>query len=161
MDKVSKTLNLLESRGRFLDPEFKITEQLIEEYQVSYGIGKQSKGNKQLNKKLATLNLLKRKNLKLPANKIPEGWVYVISNPAWEAVKIGKSINVKERLKEMQTYCPIRGFKVEHYIYSVRALEVERQVHKNLEKYRLKGEWFAVSAEEARKEIKRVCDVIG
>ena len=66
--------------------------------------------------------------------------VYVIYNPHSEAVKIGYSTDIENRMAYIQIYnpCPL---ELLHVIEGV-GIGVEREMHRNLEKYRIHGEWF-------------------
>ncbi len=145
-DKINKALRNLMSRD-LLEGNFDITEELVQQYIIAYGVGKESSCNKKINKKLAILNLIKYKRINgVPYNLIKEGWVYIMNNPAWEGFcKIGRTLDKKEREASMQTYSPFRDFNIEHYVYSPNAKKLESNVHKRLAKYRQKGEWFELS----------------
>jgi hypothetical protein len=159
-EKIINTLLKLESIGLISSSgDFEIDDVLVSKYQEIYGKGKETKGNSEINTKLAILNLLKYKKGSKRASDIPEGWVYVVSNPLWKGVKIGKAIDVRDRVKTMQTYAPAE-YALEHYVYSTKALQVEKHVHRELSDARIRGEWFNISPLEAFKIIKRVCDVI-
>jgi hypothetical protein len=74
--------------------------------------------------------------------------VYVI-NGEHGRVKIGSSINPEQRCAELQTGSPVRLW-VEHVTATLGpALPVEIEAHAMLDRYRLSGEWFAVSVEVA------------
>lgn len=67
-------------------------------------------------------------------------YVYLISDPKSNAVKIGRSDNPMKRVGELQT-----GNPNPLSLLSCFAAEpsVEQTIHKHLEKYSLNGEWFA------------------
>lgn len=131
---------------RQLAGNFKIDTELLEYYCTKYGnYSGLTNREKDFAKKMAALTFLKYKNNYLPASSIPEGFVYVISNPAWPtSCKIGKAICPKDRLKQFQTGSPLRDFKIEHYIFSENALETESWLHNVFKKHRLEGEWFNI-----------------
>ena len=160
--KIESTIKELENLG-LLKNNFKITKELIILYRKIYGKGKESKGNTEINSKLACLNLLKYKRnvLNIKAINIPEGWVYVISNPAWKnCCKIGKTIDSKNRLAQMQTFSPYRDYKIEHYLYSNSALKLEKLAHKTLQEFKLEGEWFNIQPSKALKIIGLLAHVV-
>ncbi len=141
-DKIRNTLLKLETQG-LLKGNFKIDENLIQEYRKAYGKGVLKRKNEiELADRLSALNLLKYKRERFSAKDIQEGFVYVISNPAWECVKVGKTIDSKQRLAQMQTYSPYRDYKIEHYTFSQNALELEKFIHNKLSRFHIGGEWF-------------------
>ncbi|MCJ2084597.1 GIY-YIG nuclease family protein [Methylobacterium sp. E-005] len=74
--------------------------------------------------------------------------VYVIKGEHGR-VKIGSSINPEQRCAELQTGSPVQLW-VEHVAATLGpALPVELEAHAMLDRYRLNGEWFAVSVEVA------------
>jgi|TARA_Y100000296_G_C5173324_1_gene258573 hypothetical protein len=155
-EKIKSTLLKLENQG-LLNGNFKIDEQLIQAYRKVYGKGTlKSKGENFLADRLAALNLLKYKHNKFKASDIKEGFIYVISNPSWEYVKIGRTIDARKRLAQMQTYSPLRDFKIEHYVFSQDINLLEYKVHKYLENSQVNGEWFNVPASVAIKTIKTI-----
>ena len=47
-------------------------------------------------------------------NEIVDGYIYVMSNPAWKGwVKIGMAVDAEDRLKGYQTSSPFRDYKLE------------------------------------------------
>lgn len=75
-------------------------------------------------------------------------YVYVIKGEHGR-VKIGSSINPEKRCAELQTGSPVRLW-IEHTAAILgSALPVELEAHAMLDRYRLNGEWFAVSVEVA------------
>jgi len=81
-----------------------------------------------------------------------EGFVYVITNPAWPGwVKVGKTDQMRRRVSQYQTSSPFRDFKVQ---YS-RAVEdrhaAESGAHDRLRKLadEYDGEWFKVAVKTA------------
>lgn len=141
-----------------LEGNFKITNSLIDKYREAYGSGKEKTSNTKQNTRLAILNLLKYKRRNgIPVKDIPEGWIYVVTNPAWRGFcKIGKTIDKKERIATMQTYSPLRDYKVEHYMYFNNALQIEKEIHNKLKDFRAEGEWFNISTEYAHRAISSV-----
>lgn len=80
----------------------------------------------------------------------PEGFVYIISNPAWSALKIGMAVEPHGRLKGYQTSSPLRDYKLEDYVYVTDRRKAEKELHDWLGTRRLSNEWFDVPLGEAR-----------
>lgn len=77
-------------------------------------------------------------------NKIKEGYVYVISNPAWqEWVKIGMAVDADDRCSGYQTSSPFRDYQVEARVYYDDRREAEHKAHQLAEQVgERRGEWF-------------------
>lgn len=88
---------------------------------------------------------------------VADGFVYIITHPAWpDFLKIGCAINPESRLKDYQTYCPHRAFRLEHAVYCSDRRVAEAIVHAKFADDRAEGEWFRVSLEEARDALNAV-----
>lgn len=74
-------------------------------------------------------------------------FVYVIAGGR-RHVKIGHSIDVRKRLKGLQTGCPFT-LRIANQWATTRAQEIERRAHSILAKYRWAGEWFDVPTQVA------------
>ena len=86
------------------------------------------------------------------ASGIKEGYVYVITNKAWDGwVKIGMAIDAEDRLNGYQTSSPHRDYVLEHKVYSPdrRASEQEAHTKAILKSVDRNGEWFKLSVTEA------------
>ena len=86
----------------------------------------------------------------LPSTK--EGYVYVISNPAWpEWVKVGMAIDANDRCSSYQTSSPLRDYILHCAISSEDRRKDESTAHKLLDGISSdrRGEWFKVSVEKA------------
>ena len=83
--------------------------------------------------------------------KVKEGYVYAISNPAWpEWIKIGMAIDADDRLNGYQTSSPMRDYKLIHSISTQDRGRLERIAHKAAAKCGEKqGEWFKITSEQA------------
>jgi hypothetical protein len=70
----------------------------------------------------------------------PKHYVYIIQGEAGTEVKVGFTVDVDKRLKELQTGNPkiLRPL-----IVLLAPPEVERQYHRQLAKSRVNGEWFS------------------
>lgn len=74
----------------------------------------------------------------------PDGFVYIVTNPAFPGwFKVGMTTDPARRLASYQTACPERAFRMEHFRYfrdrsaaETRLMEkLQRRMHRN-------GEWF-------------------
>ena len=90
-------------------------------------------------------------------NKVLEGYVYIISNPAWRNwYKVGSSLDAKNRRNTYQTSSPLRDYKLKYCkIFSDRRA-AESKIHIALEALGLErsGEWFNT------KHIRKIIEVI-
>jgi hypothetical protein len=81
-----------------------------------------------------------------------EGYVYVISNPAWPGwVKVGMAIDANDRCSSYQTSSPLRDYTLHCAISSEDRRKDEYKAHKRLDTVasNRRGEWFKVSVEDA------------
>ena len=83
--------------------------------------------------------------------QLKEGYVYVITNPAWpEWVKIGMAIDAEDRLNGYQTSSPMRDYELVHAISTPDRARAERVAHKAAAMCgERKGEWFKIPNSEA------------
>jgi len=83
--------------------------------------------------------------------KVKEGYVYVITNPAWpEWVKIGMAIDAEDRLNGYQTSSPMRDYELVHAISTPDRARAERVAHKAAAMCgERKSEWFKIDTTEA------------
>lgn len=78
-------------------------------------------------------------------NDIKAGLVYLISNEAFPGfVKVGMTINIKQRLDVYQTYDPYRRFKIEKYDFVLNRLSKEKEFLTHPDIYNESGEWVSV-----------------
>jgi len=80
-------------------------------------------------------------------NQIKQGYVYVVSNPAWpDWVKIGMAVDADDRCRSYQTSSPHRDFNLEYALQCDDRAELESKVHSQLVKdgFERRGEWFKV-----------------
>lgn len=104
--------------------------------------------------RLAALNLLSYK--KECGFNIQEGFVYAISNPAWEGkLKIGTTWNPYVRLSQFQTYSPLRDYKLEHWSFFSDKFYGERLVHRLFGSTR-DHEWFSIPDTERSNHFKEI-----
>ena len=81
----------------------------------------------------------------LPSLPVP--WVYVVTGGP-RHVKIGISVDIENRLPQLQTGCPYRVQLVQSW-QTREARKVESRAHTALAKYRSMGEWFGIPAQVA------------
>jgi hypothetical protein len=77
--------------------------------------------------------------------------IYFISNGTY--TKIGKADNPEKRIKELQTGCP-ETLEIKLVIDGDE--EKEKMLHKALNKYRIRGEWFKIDFEYNENIIKEI-----
>ena len=93
-------------------------------------------------------------------NVVLEGFVYVISNPAWNAVKVGRAYSPQARLRNYQTSSPNRDYRLHFAEYFEDCRFAEAAVQARLNAHQLEGEWFAIAPDEAQEAIEafaRLC----
>ena len=86
-------------------------------------------------------------------DKIKEGFVYIITNPAWPKwVKVGMAVEAHDRCKGYQTASPFRDYKVYFKKFFDNRRNAEKVAHKLLSKSSKtkKGEWFQISKAKAK-----------
>ena len=89
-------------------------------------------------------------------NRTPEGYVYAITNPAWEGwVKIGMAMDADDRCKSYQTSSPYRDYRLEHCVYFKDRRKAEQKAHEKAEKIadECGAEWFKMPVDKAIKII--------
>ena len=79
---------------------------------------------------------------------IKEGFVYVITNPAWKGwIKVGMALDAKDRCKQYQTSSPLRDYKLHYSKFFNNRKTAEKKAHELLNKiFEQKGEWFKSSS---------------
>lgn len=78
------------------------------------------------------------------------GFVYIMSYPGSNKLKIGHSLNPSTRAAEIGgTLAPERPVLEAYYWCSERREDVERKAHEIEGRNRHNGEWFTLSAEDA------------
>ena len=85
-------------------------------------------------------------------DNIKEGYVYVITNPAWpDWVKIGMAIDADDRCNSYQTSSPHRDYELKYDIETDDRRALEQAAHKEAIKVasEYKGEWFKLDVETA------------
>ena len=88
-----------------------------------------------------------------------EGYVYVISNPAWVGWhKVGMAIDARDRCATYQTSSPCRDYKLEYYKHFKDRRSAEKEVHNLLIASHVvrKGEWFKSPVEQLKNKIQSI-----
>lgn len=153
-----RIISILEKQGVIPPGQFLINDNTLDAYmavynQVTGGNGKAKPSNTRYNRKIAALNLIKYKKRK--GLSIPEGFVYVISNPAWDnKYKVGMSSDPKKRLASYQTYSPNRDFKLEHWSFWEDRRKAEKFVLSISNVY--SHEWITLDREELENHLSRI-----
>ena len=92
-------------------------------------------------------------------NKQKDGYVYVISNPAWRGwYKVGMAVDSQDRCGSYQTSSPHRDYRLEYSKYFLNRKVAEEIAHDVISDISLdrNGEWFRVSVNKIRKIIKGI-----
>ena len=90
--------------------------------------------------------------------RLTDGWVYVLSNPAWPGyVKIGSSLEMNGRLSGYQTGSPFRDYALEALFKTTDRRAFERRVHAALQAVRVgRTEWFRMHPQDAKNIIDKL-----
>ena len=92
-------------------------------------------------------------------NKQKDGYVYVISNPAWKGwYKVGMAVDSQDRCGSYQTSSPHRDYRLEFSKYFLNRKVAEEIAHDVIGEISLdrNGEWFKVLVNRIRKIIKGI-----
>ena len=92
-------------------------------------------------------------------NKQKDGYVHVISNPAWKGwYKVGMAVDSQDRCGSYQTSSPHRDYRLEYSKYFLNRKVAEEIAHDVISEISLdrNGEWFKVSVNKIRKIIKGI-----
>lgn len=158
---VDLVLKDLEGRGLISSSPFKIDSKLLDTYESTYnrisgGSGKAKASNSRFNRKIAAMNLLKYK--KALGLAITEGFVYIISNPAWPGMyKVGMTSNVSKRLASYQTYSPKRDYALKHWSFWEDKREAEKFVLSISKIY--SHEWISLESSELEAHLAKINQV--
>lgn len=99
------------------------------------------------------------KNALRQYNKQKDGYVYIISNPAWKGwYKVGMAVDSQDRCGSYQTSSPHRDYRLEYSKYFLNRKVAEEIAHDVISEISLdrNGEWFRVSVNKIRKIIKGI-----
>jgi hypothetical protein len=99
-----------------------------------------------------TKQIHKEKSIKKYINHPYNGYIYIITNPAWNNwLKIGRALNVDRRIDTYNTSSPYRDYKS---IYYTKIKDPNMMENFLYDKYGKKNnEWFNISVENAIKTI--------
>jgi len=89
-------------------------------------------------------------------------FIYIITHPAFKDwIKIGTTNNLKSRLKNYQTHCPDKAFKIEFSI-ELNEDRLGLLFDAFLKKFMKDdaGEWYKISVEQAIKEITEIVNIM-
>lgn len=90
-----------------------------------------------------------------------DGFVYVIHHPQLVGVKIGRAFDPASRLRNYQTGCPQRAYKLYYTSRYIKdCVRAEKIIHGLLDADRLEGEWFSTDKKVAREVIKKIAEGI-
>mgnify|MGYP003143215722 FL=1 len=81
-------------------------------------------------------------------DKCKSGYVYVVSNPAWEGwYKIGKAVDAEDRCKGYQTSSPFRDYVLKYHKKFHDRNKAEKIAHRKTRKLAIENnaEWFKLS----------------
>ena len=160
-DTVALVLKELEERGLIYPSFFQIDSKLLDKYESIYnritgGNGKAKSSNSRFNRKIAAMNLIKYK--KALGITITEGFVYIISNPAWPGMcKVGMTSNVSKRLASYQTYSPKRDYVLKHWSFWEDRREAEKFVLSISRVY--SHEWISLESSELEAHLAKINQV--
>ena len=99
------------------------------------------------------------KNALRQYNKQKDGYVYIISNPAWKGwYKVGMAVDSQDRCGSYKTSSPHRDYRLEYSKYFLNRKVAEEIAHDVISEISLdrNGEWFRVSVNKIRKIIKGI-----
>ena len=78
--------------------------------------------------------------------------VYILFDEQRELYKIGRSKDVKKRIKQVQASCNFSGIKSELQVFNIIYVKnyktLEKHLHMYANKYKYKNEWFKCLDEE-------------
>ncbi|MRN79468.1 hypothetical protein GJU90_13795 [Brucella sp. 10RB9210] len=94
-------------------------------------------------------------------SKVPNtapGYVYVVTNPAWPGkCKIGFTMNLRNRLHQMNTGDPNRSYAYHDTKRFTNRSLAERRIHDSVAGFRIPGtEWFDLHPDDAIKFLRKV-----
>ena len=89
-------------------------------------------------------------------SKIKEGFVYILTNPAWKDwIKVGMAVDAEDRCNAYQTGSPHRDYTVQYKRFFKNRRLAEQKAHDLLSEIApdVNGEWFNVTEHHAQKII--------
>ena len=85
--------------------------------------------------------------------------VYIFQNTLYPIIKICISDNPSKRRTTVENASGFPLLLVYESKPILNPITVERLIHKRLDQYRQRGEWFTVDAESAKKEIEQIVNI--
>lgn len=79
---------------------------------------------------------------------IPEGFIYIVSNPAWpEWLKVGETVDFENRLKAYQTSGPLNDYNMclTWWVEDRKIVEIEILEKLKSLGYEIRGEWVKIN----------------
>ena len=92
-------------------------------------------------------------------NQIKEGFVYVLTNPAWKDwIKVGMAVDAEDRCSAYQTGSPHRDYTVHYKRFFKDRRSAEQKAHDLLSGISTEsnGEWFKINKNDAKGIIKTI-----
>jgi len=86
-------------------------------------------------------------------NQIKEGFVYVLTNPAWKGwIKVGMAVDAEDRCNSYQTGSPHRDYTVQYKRFFKDRRNAEQTAHDIISKISTgrNGEWFKINKNDAK-----------
>lgn len=89
------------------------------------------------------------------------GYLYIVTNaafPGW--VKVGTTLNLKERLHTYQTGDPHRNYRLEYFLHHPAFREAEKKIKEVMKHFAkaIKGEWYEVDLNFAKSRLEEQLD---
>ena len=92
-------------------------------------------------------------------SKIKEGFVYILTNPAWKDwIKVGMAVDANDRKNNYQTGSPYRDYKLYYKRFFEDRKTAEKKAHDVVSKIATEsnGEWFKINKNDAKGIIKAI-----
>ena len=92
-------------------------------------------------------------------NQIKEGFVYILTNPAWKGwIKVGMAVDAEDRCNAYQTGSPYRDYVVQYKRFFKNRRSAEEKAHDLLSGISTEsnGEWFKINKNDAKGIIKTI-----
>ena len=86
-------------------------------------------------------------------SKIKEGFVYILTNPAWKDwIKVGMAVDANDRKNNYQTGSPYRDYKLYYKRFFQDRKAAEQTAHSIVSKISTErnGEWFKINKNDAK-----------
>lgn len=112
--------------------------------------------NRYLRNTAMALLVIQHKRDGKSAKNIDAGYVYAITSPRHSEIKIGETIDVVDRLRTYQTYCPSRSFYIIKYAFSFNRKLAESTLKESLN---CDYEWTSLPKAVVISEMKKVEDL--